>query len=109
VFIEAGGSPQGREFAAKYADSIIATATDFEGMKAYRNDVRARMEVHGRKPDDCKVLFLMSPILGDTEEEAHRKRQAMISAPDYISATAWAAYHCHGWDFWLCRRVHVRP
>ena len=87
VFIQAGGSPRGREFAAKYADSIIATATGIEGMKAYRDDVRAKMEAHGRKPDDCKVLFLVSPILGDTEEEARRKRQAMISAPNYIEET----------------------
>ena len=84
VFVQAGGSPRGREFAAKYADSIIATATGIEGMKAYRDDVRARMAVHGRKPDDCKVLFLVSPILGDTEEEAYKKRQAMIEAPDSI-------------------------
>lgn len=83
VFIQAGGSPRGREFAAQRADSIIATATGIEGMKAYRDDVRARMERHGRKPDDCKVLFLVSPILGDTAEEAYQKRQAMIAAPDY--------------------------
>ena len=84
VFVQAGGSPRGREFAAQHADSIIATATGIEGMKAYRDDVRARMARHGRKPDDCKVLFLVSPILGDTEEEAYKKRQAMIEAPDYI-------------------------
>src|SRR6266851_1017027 len=56
-------------------------------MKAYRDDVRARMEAHGRKPDDCKVLFLVSPILGGTEEEAHQKRHAMIADPDYIEQT----------------------
>ena len=87
VFVQAGGSPRGREFAAKHADSIIATATGIEGMKAYRDDVRARMVAHGRKPDDCKVLFLVSPILGDTEAEALQKRQAMIAAPDYIEQT----------------------
>jgi long-chain alkane monooxygenase len=87
VFVQAGGSPRGREFAATYADSIIATATGIEGMKAYRDDVRARMAAHGRKPDDCKVLFLVSPILGDTAEEARQKRQAMIAAPDYIEET----------------------
>ena len=87
VFVQAGGSPRGREFAAQYADSIIATATGIEGMKAYRDDVRARMVAHGRKPDDCKVLFLVSPILGDTAEEAHQKRQAMIAAPNYIAET----------------------
>ena len=47
----------------------------------------ARMQAQGRKPDDCKVLFLVSPILGDTAEEAHQKRQAMIAAPDYIEQT----------------------
>jgi alkanesulfonate monooxygenase SsuD/methylene tetrahydromethanopterin reductase-like flavin-dependent oxidoreductase (luciferase family) len=58
VFVQAGGSPRGREFAAKYADSIIATATGIEGMKAYRDDVRVRMESYGRKPDDCLVRLL---------------------------------------------------
>jgi FMN-dependent oxidoreductase (nitrilotriacetate monooxygenase family) len=87
AFVQAGGSPRGRAFAAKYADSIIATATGIEGMKAYRDDVRTRMEAAGRKPDDCKVLFLVTPILGDTEADAYNKRQAMISAPDYIEQT----------------------
>jgi FMN-dependent oxidoreductase (nitrilotriacetate monooxygenase family) len=77
TFVQAGGSPRGREFAAKTADSIIAIATDIEGMKSYRDDVRARMEQHGRKPDDCKVLFLVSPILAETEEEAHAKKARM--------------------------------
>lgn len=84
VFVQAGASPRGREFAAKYADSIIATATGIEGMKAYRDDMRARLVAHGRKPDDCKVLFLVSPILGDTGPEASQKRQAMISTSDDI-------------------------
>ena len=84
VFVQAGASPKGREFASKWADSIIATATGVEAMKAYRDDVRERMVAHGRKPDDCKVLFLVSPILGDTEAEAQAKYQQMISDPDYI-------------------------
>jgi alkanesulfonate monooxygenase SsuD/methylene tetrahydromethanopterin reductase-like flavin-dependent oxidoreductase (luciferase family) len=66
VFIQAGGSPRGREFSAKYAGSIIVTTTGIEGMQAYRDDVRARMAAYGRKLDDCKVLFLVLPILGRT-------------------------------------------
>jgi alkanesulfonate monooxygenase SsuD/methylene tetrahydromethanopterin reductase-like flavin-dependent oxidoreductase (luciferase family) len=42
-------------------------------MKTYRDDVRERMVGHGRKPDDCKVLFLTSPILGETRDEAKAK------------------------------------
>jgi FMN-dependent oxidoreductase (nitrilotriacetate monooxygenase family) len=74
VLVQAGGSPRGREFAAKNADSIIASATDAEMMKEYRDDVRARMERMGRKPDDCKVLFLVSPTLAETSAEAHAKQ-----------------------------------
>jgi FMN-dependent oxidoreductase (nitrilotriacetate monooxygenase family) len=75
VLVQAGGSPRGREFAAKNADTIIASATDIDGMKAYRDDVRERMLRHGRKPDDCKVLFLVSPTLADTDPEAADKRR----------------------------------
>ena len=37
--------------------------------------MRARMLCHGRKPDDCKVLFLVAPVLGDTEAEAQGRRR----------------------------------
>ena len=84
VFVQAGASPRGREFASKSADSIIAVATGIEGMKAYRDDIRARMEANGRKPDDCKVLFLVSPILGSTEAEARAEEERITSAPGYI-------------------------
>jgi len=33
----------------------------------------------GRKPSDCKVLFLISPVLGDTEEEAQEKQRAITT------------------------------
>ena len=74
VLVQAGGSPRGREFAATHADSIIASATDAPMMKEYRDDIRARMERLGRKPDDCKVLFLVTPTLGETAAEAQDKQ-----------------------------------
>jgi len=87
TFVQAGGSPRGREFAAKTADSIIATATGIEGMKSYRDDVRARMEKYGRDPDDCKVLFLVSPILAATEEDARAKQARAVDTPLAIEQT----------------------
>jgi FMN-dependent oxidoreductase (nitrilotriacetate monooxygenase family) len=84
AFIQAGGSSRGRQFAAKTADSIIATANGIEGMRSYRDDVRARAEVQGRKPDDIKVLFLVSPVLGETEEEARAKHTRMGQSEAYL-------------------------
>ena len=44
-------------------------------MKAYRNDVRARMVAHGRNPDDCKVLFMIAPIIGETDADAQERKR----------------------------------
>ncbi len=73
TYIQAGGSPRGRDFAAKHADSIIASANGTKAMKAFRDDVRARAAKFGRDPDSIKVLFLFAPVLGETEEDAKAK------------------------------------
>ena len=70
VIAQAGGSPRGRQFAAQHADTIVVVAKGIAGMKAYRDDVRARMTAMGRDPDSCKVLFLVSPIFGETKADA---------------------------------------
>ena len=86
AFVQAGGSPRGRAFAAKHADSIIATANHVEGLKQYRDEVRAHAADAGRNPDDIKVLYLVYPILGETTEEARAKHQRMVNAPGFIEA-----------------------
>lgn len=70
ALVQAGGSPRGREFAARNADSIIAAAALPGEMKEYRDDVRQRAEAAGRDPDEIKVLFLCTPYLGETTAEA---------------------------------------
>jgi FMN-dependent oxidoreductase (nitrilotriacetate monooxygenase family) len=84
VFVQAGGSPRGRAFAAKHADSIIAVANGVAGMKQYRDDVRGHAVKFGRNPDDAKVLFLVYPILAETDAEARAKYQRMISSDAFI-------------------------
>jgi FMN-dependent oxidoreductase (nitrilotriacetate monooxygenase family) len=84
VLCQAGASPRGREFAARNADTIIAAAANPDDMKSYREDIRHRMEAYGRKPDDCKVLFVVSPIVGDTKEEALEKQHRSMSDPNFI-------------------------
>src|SRR5262249_10199125 len=75
VIAQAGGSPRGRKFAAAHADTIVVHAKGIEAMKAYRDDVHEHMKAQGRKPEDCKILFLINPILGETMEEAQERRK----------------------------------
>jgi alkanesulfonate monooxygenase SsuD/methylene tetrahydromethanopterin reductase-like flavin-dependent oxidoreductase (luciferase family) len=53
-------------------------------MKAYRDDVRARAAAQGRNPDDIKVLFVVSPTLGTTEEEALARKKAAAEDPAFF-------------------------
>jgi FMN-dependent oxidoreductase (nitrilotriacetate monooxygenase family) len=82
VFCQAGGSPRGREFAAHHADTLLASAQGIEAMKEYRNDIRTRMGNYGRSPDTCKVMFIVSPIIGDTHEDALEKKRRMTAQSD---------------------------
>jgi alkanesulfonate monooxygenase SsuD/methylene tetrahydromethanopterin reductase-like flavin-dependent oxidoreductase (luciferase family) len=75
VIAQAGGSPRGRQFAAQHADTIVASTKGLVAMKAYRDDVRSRMLEAGRNPDDCKVLFLVSPVFGLTPAEVAETRR----------------------------------
>jgi FMN-dependent oxidoreductase (nitrilotriacetate monooxygenase family) len=86
TYVQAGGSPRGRDFAAKHADSIIATANEISGMKDCRDDVRGRAEKLGRDPDEIKILYLVYPILGETREEARNKHARLINEPWYAEA-----------------------
>jgi FMN-dependent oxidoreductase (nitrilotriacetate monooxygenase family) len=84
TFVQAGASPRGRAFAARAADSIIAIGNGAASMKAYRDDIRARMSSMGRDPDHCKVLFVVSPIVAATEADARAAAQRIVEHPSYI-------------------------
>ena len=59
VIAQAGASTTGRAFAAKHADVIVGlTTVGVPEMRAFREDIRARMVEFGRNPDDCKIMYL---------------------------------------------------
>jgi FMN-dependent oxidoreductase (nitrilotriacetate monooxygenase family) len=94
VIAQAGGSDRGRRFAARHADTIVAHVKGIDQMKQYRDDVRARMAEIGRDPDRCKVLFLISPILAETTEEAQakaarREAQAARNVDQRLAQLGW--------------------
>ncbi|MGU3503257.1 NtaA/DmoA family FMN-dependent monooxygenase [Mycobacterium sp. C31M] len=87
VLAQAGGSPQGKDFAARYADTVVGTAADAASMIAYRDDIRKRAVDYGRNPDDIKVLFLITPHVADTDVEAQAKLERIVQSDFYIEKT----------------------
>jgi FMN-dependent oxidoreductase (nitrilotriacetate monooxygenase family) len=83
VICQAGGSPAGRDFGARNADTHIAYLIEnpgVENMKAYRDDISERLIKFGRKPTDMKVLYMVNPIMADTDEEARDKQRRQREA-----------------------------
>ncbi|MCM0621139.1 NtaA/DmoA family FMN-dependent monooxygenase [Nocardioides bruguierae] len=76
TFVQAGGSKAGRKFSSRAANAIICGVDGGPAaMKEFREDVRAQAAGHGRNPDDAKVLFLVHPVVAETDEEAWAKRE----------------------------------
>jgi FMN-dependent oxidoreductase (nitrilotriacetate monooxygenase family) len=80
VIGQAGNSIPGRNLAARHADTMLAFGTSVQQMKTFREDMRQRMVDAGRKPDDLKVMFLATPVLAATDEEARDKQQRLADA-----------------------------
>ena len=77
VLVQAGGSPPGRDFAARIGEAIFTAQGTMEGAQAFRADIHARMVLRGRAPEGVKIMPGLSPILGDTEAAAMRREEEL--------------------------------
>jgi FMN-dependent oxidoreductase (nitrilotriacetate monooxygenase family) len=84
VLVQAGVSPRGQRFAARHADSIIATGSSIESMRALRESIRGHVSDAGRDPDDVKVMFLVEPILGETQRDAEEALARRVALRDEL-------------------------
>lgn len=78
VIFQAGSSETGKDYAAKYADSVFTGHETLEEAVEFYRDVKSRAEKFGRNPDDIVIFPGISPIIGSTEEEADRKYQEVV-------------------------------
>ena len=80
LIFHAGSSPAGREQAARFSDVVFTAQHTTDGAKEFRTDIRRRAQGYGRHPDSIKVLPGMNVVLGETTEEATRKKAALDNA-----------------------------
>ncbi|MFJ1455749.1 NtaA/DmoA family FMN-dependent monooxygenase [Nocardia sp. N2S4-5] len=73
VLLQAGVSPQGRDFAAANADAIFSPYGKLPEAVEFYRDIKSRAVAAGRAPGDIKILPSASFVLGDTEAEAVEK------------------------------------
>ncbi|MFD8125025.1 NtaA/DmoA family FMN-dependent monooxygenase [Streptomyces albidoflavus] len=95
VVIQAGDSPEGREFAAAAADVIFTRHGTLEAGRAFYADVKDRLPAHGRRPEDLTIMPGVTFVLGDTDAEAQenaveiRRRQISPQNALYALEQIW--------------------
>ena len=72
VFVQAGSSETGRDFAARHAEVVFTAQMEKATAQAFYADLKARAARAGRDPDRVAILPGLSPLIADTQEEAER-------------------------------------
>ena len=82
VFLQAGASPRGRDFAGRWAEMIFASTHTKADSVAFTADIKRRVVAAGRAPDDCAVLNSMAIVIGETEAIAREKAEQLDALAD---------------------------
>lgn len=82
MIMQAGSSPRGREFAARWAEIIFTYQRTAAGMQAFRADMNRRLSEVGRTPESCAILPSIQVVVGETSEIARAKRDYLYSLVD---------------------------
>jgi FMN-dependent oxidoreductase (nitrilotriacetate monooxygenase family) len=93
VFVQAGASDRGRDFAARWAEVIFVTPGDPGLARDFRLDLRARAARFGRNPDDVKVLPGIVPIIAETSEAAEAEHTLLSSLSHPQAGLSTLSYH----------------
>jgi FMN-dependent oxidoreductase (nitrilotriacetate monooxygenase family) len=88
VLYQAGGSPRGREFAARHAECVFVSGLNpakvGEAIRATRELARQA----GRNPEDILFFLYAKVITGDSEADVRRKHDEYLSNVNYDGALA---------------------
>lgn len=77
VIVEAGASEPGQYLAARTAEVVFSHVKDFDLAKDFYKSLKSKLPDYGRTEDELHILQGISPIIGDTEEEAEEKYQEL--------------------------------
>lgn len=99
IIFQAGSSEAGIDLAAKEADAIFTGQSSLQDAKEFYQKVKNRTEAFGRNPDEIFILPSLSPIIGETEEEAERKYQEVANLVSIENALHYLGRYFDHHDF----------
>lgn len=99
VIFQAGSSDAGIQLAAKTADAVFSGPNSLEDAQNYYKKIKTATLKEGRNPDQLLSFPGISPIIGDTEEEAERKYWEIANLVSIDKALAYLGRYFDHHDF----------
>ncbi|MBB5159482.1 LLM class flavin-dependent oxidoreductase [Saccharopolyspora phatthalungensis] len=93
VLIQAGASPSGRDFAARWADVIFCSHASLDAAKDFYADIKGRAAAHGRDPGQIKILPAITPVVAETTEAAKEKTRRLADLVVAEAGLSTLSYH----------------
>ncbi|MGW9103574.1 NtaA/DmoA family FMN-dependent monooxygenase [Priestia megaterium] len=121
VIFQAGTSSQFMDIASKHAEGVLVNGDNFEYAKSFSMEIKRRVALEGRSPDDFLIMPTQNPIVGRTEREAEEKFQELeglmpygyrIPKPKFFGSAEKVANQIQYWyeagamDLLLLRQEH---
>src|SRR3984893_16231501 len=88
VLYQAGGSPRGREFAARHAECVFVSGLNPSVVGKLIQDTREKAREFGRNPDDLLFFLYAKVLTADSEAELRRKYEEYLDGVKYEGALA---------------------
>lgn len=98
VLIQAGGSPRGIRASAQFADHVFAACKPRKANIKHREELDSQLTAAGRDPSKVGILWDVVLVVGETSEEAKRRKEYLLTAIPFEAAGAFIS-HQSGYDF----------
>lgn len=73
VIFQAGASPKGQDYAAKYADAVFTLGESKESAQRNYESIKAQAKVYNRNPDEVRVYPILAPVIANTKNEVEAR------------------------------------
>jgi FMN-dependent oxidoreductase (nitrilotriacetate monooxygenase family) len=98
VFVQAGNSDTGLDFAARAAEMTYSSAQTLDDAVAHYADLKGRLGQYGRDPDDLKICPGLSVVVGESDQEAADRFHELQELIDFGSGVILGGTDVSGFD-----------
>ena len=98
VLIQAGASPAGLDFCARFAECVFTSVPRFETARDIYGKLKQLVAEKGRDPDGLKIMPSVKPVMGSTEAEAKALMEEMNALVHSETALAILETYIGGFD-----------